>query len=468
MDMISLFSTFINNFNKNFNTNFTSLEEVLVKTTDDFSLDVVINLFETLDMQFKNSLERKEKYYVKQTHERTLLTSIGYVTFKYTRYQHKETKESYCFIRELLNLLPYQRLTNQAEYQLIKYATEFNMTQSAKFALRNTEVSRSTVSKKICKCKGSIEPKIVKSKDKIKILYIEMDEVHANLQIKGNKGKSINHICPCAIVHEGYINDKGKVKRKILKNVKNFASAKLSYEQLWELIYKYIEEKYGVDNIDYIFVSGDGAAGIKAYRNVFPNAIYVLDKFHFKKVIKYIFKDKNILKTAIEYIQNGNIEDFKALVRIEMEKRGDQKDIIEEKMNYLLNNIEGIKNQKHELYTCPCSMESHVSSAYARYITSIPYSFSLNGLENKIKLLVLRADHYTISYEDYMKFKYGKDEALVYLEELEKSMNVIRIKIKKYNNEYEPITSKLPTFENNEMNNLLTTITANRKVLKFI
>lgn len=345
---------------------------------------------------------------------------------------------------------------------------EVNMTQSAKFAIRNTIISRSTVSKKICKCNGSIIQKITKANYKVKILYIEMDEIHANLQIKGNKGKSKNHICPCAIVHEGYIDDQGTAKRKRLKNVKNFASAKLSYEQLWELIYKYVEDKYGIDNIDFIFVSGDGAAGIKAYTNVFPNAIYVYDKFHYRKILNYIFKDKNIKKIADEYIRNDKIEDFKALVSIEIEKRSNQEKYLEEKMNLILNNLDGIKNQKHELYACPCSMESHVSSAYARYITSVPYSFSLKGLENKIKLLVLRANHYSMTYEDYMNLKYGKDEADKYLKELDNSLNIARVRIKDNISTYEPFSSPLPVFENYATNDFLKQITSNRKVLKFI
>ena len=49
-----------------------------------------------------------------------------------------------------------------------------------------------------------------------------MDEIHANLQHNGNK------ICPCAIVHEGYEED--FVKRKKLKNIRYFASSKLTYE----------------------------------------------------------------------------------------------------------------------------------------------------------------------------------------------------------------------------------------------
>ena len=79
-----------------------------------------------------------------------------------------------------------------------------------------------------------------------------MDEIHANLQHGGNK------ICPCAIVHEGY--EEVFVKRKKLKNIRYFASSKLTYEELWEVIFDYVDKKYDIDKFKKIFVSGDGAS----------------------------------------------------------------------------------------------------------------------------------------------------------------------------------------------------------------
>ena len=105
------------------------------------------------------------------------------------------------------------------------------------------------------------------------LVVIEMDEVHANLQnkFKQNNDKPKNRICPCAIVHEGHKDE--LTKRKKLKNVRNFATAKHSYDYLWEEIYDYCSKKYDLDKFEAIFVSGDGASGIKEYTNVFPNAI---------------------------------------------------------------------------------------------------------------------------------------------------------------------------------------------------
>ena len=160
-------------------------------------------------MQFKVKKERKLKYNIKQTRQRTLITSVGTITFNYTAYIDKTTGEYYIPIREILYLKPYQRLTNEAEYQLIKYSMDENMSQAAKHALRNTIISRSTVSKKIKALDGSINEVITSSTNQPDILYIEMDEIHANFQ------HGVNKICPCAIVHEGY--EEEFVKRKKIK-----------------------------------------------------------------------------------------------------------------------------------------------------------------------------------------------------------------------------------------------------------
>ena len=73
-------------------------------------------------------------------------------------------------------------------------------------------------------------------------------------------------------------------------------------------------------------------------------------------------------------------------------------------------NIDGIINQQDKDYKCPCSMESHVSNSYARYITSIPFAFSKTGLENKLKLLVLNANHHELTLDEFYHLKYYKNE----------------------------------------------------------
>lgn len=464
MNIIPLINDFTDNFNEIFKISLSpfNLESKIKNIGDNFTLKLYEQFLNFIDDKFKKSKYRKNNYYIKETVQRTLITSIGYITVNSTSYYSKETKERFVLLRELLHLKPYQRLTNEAEYQLIKYAMDENMSQSARHALRNIVVHRSTVSKKIKLLNGSIKENIIKSNNQPNTLYIEMDEIHANLQKGGNK------ICPCAIVHEGH--EESFVKRKKLKNIHYFASAELSYEQLWEVIFDYVDKKYDIDKFDNIFISGDGASGIKNYTNCFPNALFVLDKYHYKrKHLSYIFKDNTDLKNISDnYLRNDRIEDFKILVNEQIKLYPHQEKYMKEHMNYLLNNIEGIKNQEHPEYKCPCSMEGHVNQAFARYITSSPYGFSKKGLNNKLKLLVYKANKINLTIENYYNLKYGND----YYKET-------NIKINKLTNirydqkltsthplEYK-INTTLPIFDSNKENNKLKELLSFREI-KFI
>src|SRR5574344_2751478 len=165
MNIILIFNEILNDFNIIFNKNLNSftLESKIRECGDLFTVKLYEQFLNFFDMQFKKNKDRKLKYNIKQTRERTLITSIGVITFNYTSYIDKETGKYFIPIREILYLKPYQRLTNEAEYQLIKYAMSENMSQAAKHALRNIVVSRSTVSKKIAKLDGSIDEIITKS-----------------------------------------------------------------------------------------------------------------------------------------------------------------------------------------------------------------------------------------------------------------------------------------------------------------
>ena len=87
-------STFINNIDSIIN-NFESINNVnnyinLISSYDDFMYNTLrnslIKLLEELDHSYRNSKERKTKYYVKSKHNRTILTIFGEITYSRTFY----------------------------------------------------------------------------------------------------------------------------------------------------------------------------------------------------------------------------------------------------------------------------------------------------------------------------------------------------------------------------------------------
>ena len=101
------------------------------------------------------------------------------------------------------------------------------------------------------------------------------------------------------------------------------------------------------------------------------------------------------------------IDEFKLLVNVQIDKYPDQKKDMIKVQNFLIQNIDGIINQKHPLYNCPCSMEGHISNKYAKFITSRPHSYSEDGLENIVQLLTMKANKIKLTEEIYCNFKSG-------------------------------------------------------------
>ena len=184
MKIIPLINEFTNTFNKTFNRNLTplNLESKIRNIGDEFTLKLYESFLNYFDDQFKRKKVRKGQYNIKETRKRVLITSVGTITINSTSYIDKKTKEYYVPLRDILHLSPYQRLTNEAEYQLIKYVMDENMSPSARYALTNTIISCSTVSKKIGKLDSTVSDVITRCENQPDVLYIEVDEIHANLQ----------------------------------------------------------------------------------------------------------------------------------------------------------------------------------------------------------------------------------------------------------------------------------------------
>lgn len=410
MNIISLFQSLVNHLSNILENNLFlhELEHNIFNSTNELNLDILKQILEYLDLEYKNSKKRKDKYYVQQTRERTLITSLGLLTFNKTYYKSKEKingkYEYYSYLEDYLGIAKWAKMTLAAEVILINNALDNGYSWSANNSIPNYITTRQTISSKIQSINYNYVENISK-KDTPEVIYIEADEVHANLQSR-KKGTK-NRIVPVILTHEGHKED--FVKKKELKEQHYIASSILNTDKLWNEAYKFLDTKYDLNKEPTIFISGDGGPWIKGFDEAFPNAIYVLDPFHyFNKKLAYIFKKETLITSiADSYLRNKMIDEFKLLVNVQIEKYPEQKKDMIKVQNFLIDNIEGIINQKHPLYKCPCSMEGHISNKYAKFITSRPHSYSEDGLENIVQLLTMKANKIKLTEEIYSNFKSG-------------------------------------------------------------
>ena len=104
-NLFNILDAFNDNFNKN---NFINLIFNLQQLMNDTVLNFLVNLIESLDATFKNSNERKDKYYINKSNvERTIITIFGEIKFKRTLYIDKNTNEYYFYIDDILNIDAY-------------------------------------------------------------------------------------------------------------------------------------------------------------------------------------------------------------------------------------------------------------------------------------------------------------------------------------------------------------------------
>ena len=411
MNIISLFQSLVNHLSNILENNLFlhELEHNISNSTNELNLDILKQILEYLDLEYKNSKERKSLYYVQQTRERTLITSLGLLTFNKTYYKSKKKingkYEYYSYLEDYLGIAKWAKITLAAEVILINNALDNGYSWSANNSIPNYITTRQTISSKIQSINYNYVENIPK-KDTPEVIYIEADEIHANLQSRENGTK--NRIVPVILTHEGHKED--FVKKKELKEQHYIASSILKTDKLWNEAYKFLDTKYDLDKEPTIFVSGDGGSWIKGYDEAFPNAIYVLDPFHyFNKKLAYIFKKEPLITSiADSYLRNKMIDEFKILVKSQCKLYPEQKDEMIKKQNYLLNHLDGIINQRHPDYKCPCSMEGHISNKYAKFITSRPHAYSENGLENITQLLTMKANNVKLTEEIYYKFKTGE------------------------------------------------------------
>lgn len=410
MNIISLFQSLVNHLSNILENNLFlhELEHNIFNSTNELNLDILKQILEYLDLEYKNSKKRKDKYYVQQTRERTLITSLGLLTFNKTYYKSKMKingkYEYYSYLEDYLGIAKWAKMTLAAEVILINNALDNGYSWSANNSITNYITTRQTISSKIQSINYNYVENIPK-KDTPEVIYIEADEVHANLQSR-DKGTK-NRIVPIILTHEGHKED--FVKKKELKEQHYIASSILKTDKLWNEAYKYLDTKYDLGKEPTIFISGDGGSLIKGFDEAFPNAIYVLDPFHyFNKKLAYIFKKEPIITSiADSYLRNKMIDEFKLLVNVQIEKYPEQKKDMIKVQNFLIENIEGIINQKHTLYKCLCSMEGHISNKYAKFITSRPHAYSEDGLENIVQLLTMKANKIKLTEEIYSNFKSG-------------------------------------------------------------
>lgn len=389
--------------------------------------------------------ERKEKFESLEKDNRTIISIFGEINFERRYYQDKETKERIYLLDQFLKLEKRERMLPNVKERLIEEARETSYRRAGEKASYGTEISKQTVKNEISKI--DFKAKIMEEKEnkkKVKKLYIIADEDHVHLQKGGIEEPRL------IIVYDSII---AKGKRIELRNKKHFGGIySKKIDDLWEEVITYIENNYDTEYLEKVYISGDGANWIKTGLEWIIKSIYVLDEFHMKKAVNGIVgritktnkgekeKEKKDLRTALRRL---NFVKFKEICyeilaeEMEMTTRKRKEDL----MNYILNNVEGIKNlyrSKKELHGC--SAEGHISHIYSDRMSSRPMGWSTTNIDNMSKLRISKEDN--ISTKEIL----NNSKKVIEFKEIEKIRNQANAKIKDSIN-FKPVSVPIMNLE---------------------
>lgn len=392
--------------------------------------------------------ERKEKFESLEKDERTIISIFGEINFKRRYYQDKETKERIYLLDQFLKLEKRERMLPNVKERLIEEARETSYRRAGQKASYGTEISKQTVKNEINKLDFKTEIAEEKeNKKKVKKLYIIADEDHVHLQKGGTEEPRL------VIVYDNVVE---KGKRIELKNKKHFGGIYAKrIDDLWEEVMTYIENNYDTEYLERVYISGDGASWIKTGLEWIVKSKYVLDEFHMKKAVNGIVgritktnkeekeKQKKELRMALRRL---NFVRFKEkcyeILAEEIEKTIRRRK--EDLMNYILNNVEGIKNlyrNKKELHGC--SAEGHISHIYSDRMSSRPMGWSTTNVGNMSKLRIAKEDK--ISTEEIL----NNSKKVIEHNGIQKIRNQANAKIKESIN-FKPVSVPIMSFGTQE------------------
>jgi hypothetical protein len=230
-----------------------------------------------------------------------------------------------------------------------------------------------------------------REKQAARVLHIFADEDHVNLQ------DGTNTMVPLVTVCSGKQSVcKGRNELVQPMHMHGFG---MKPDLLWEYVYAVCAQRHDMDKVEKVFVYGDGAAYIANFKNVFPDAVHVLDTFHYKKRIKRLFSGEACAPYGHKLYQLVRHDDRVGFLKMLYAMAGSIADSMDGKErdkriaklgddgNYILSNWDAIQARSlpGTIGSCTEPMVSHVLS---ERLSRNPMGWSRAGLSKMAMIRV--------------------------------------------------------------------------------
>ena len=376
---------------------FFSLETSVKSSAEAFSAGFLGMVLSSMDKQIYDNSWRKGTYNVQRTDTRTMVTSVGDVSFDCTYYRKKDGSYHY-LVEEIIGLGKHERLSEAAEVMLLIEAMKTSYAEAARSVPSKTGLSKTTVLEKVHGIAEEIPLDPPKEKKVCKYLHIEADEDHvAEQHGRWEPGEDKKSFISKLVYLYEIKQESPKVQgRKELVNTFYFAGVypgSDGVEKLWNKVQKYIELNYDTDAIKHIYVCGDGAPWIKSGAKYLYKGQFCVDKYHLMKYINaaagQMKDEKDVAKEELWHMlyskrkdAKKRFDDYTQLMLSVTEKE----DPIQDLRAFVLGNWAAVRRTLRNKKVGGCSAESHVSHVLSDRLSSRPMGWSQIGADRMSKL----------------------------------------------------------------------------------
>ena len=369
-------------------------------------------LFSEIVTQIENLIfddtKRQSQFESVRFGEKSLITKNGKTTFERRFYKDNETGENVCLTDKILGLEKGERIDKKVKAEIIRNANDQSYDKSGKLVVPDMDISATTVMRNVRRneWKMDIKERAEEEKIKSKIIYIQVDEDH--IKQRNKKGCTISKIVTIytrkrTLTKPDRIPEVKQVRRELVDKF-TFSGLYKDTQEMWEDVSYYIDCTYKKEEIETIFIMGDGASYIKAGTEWIEKSVFVLDTFHLEKYINHLNYDeylKTKLQEAIEQfdpistenIMNEAINKIKKQIEEDEQLGRNTKHLsnrlkkIEDTKKYFMNQWSGIEaHDKYKNKLTGCCQEGQVHHTLSERMSTDAKVWSEDGIDEMSQL----------------------------------------------------------------------------------
>jgi len=428
--------------------------------SDDMTARTLAAFIESADASICEAKKERKQDGVKvhqRNVSRTLFTALGNFTYNRT-YFDTEFGKVY-LLDNILGVNPYDRIDAGVSARLVNTAAMYSYGRSASIVAGDNISRQSAWNKAMNTGEVAYIPTRVDSTPET--IHIFADEDHVSLQDGSNTIVTLVTVCAGK---KSVSKDRNELIEPF--HVQGYGMDKIT---LWEYVYALCAEKFDMNVVDNVFIYGDGAAWIKGGTDVFPNAIYSLDTFHFRKRMRSLFSGEigsGFALKAFATVSHDDKAAFEAtanamsIALLEIMPEGRAKERKAERINdnigYISNNWDAIQNSQLPgiIGSCTEAMISHVLS---ERLSRNPMGWSEKGLSKMAMVRVYVLNGGLVTPADTVLWKHSDRRNRV-ADKIEKYDNIVKL-------QHEDIFKDVKSWRWFERDNMISGKTSGTKVV---